>query len=326
MTERAAIAQVLQLAKETTSGTAMTTGFKKLQSVGFSVHPMLETRLVRPAGSKYPTIAILGRDWSQLSIAGDAAYQDLQYLFQSVVGNVVNTTNNHKYHLSTTGPDVVNTLTVQRGEDAGRFEEAAGVQVNDLSLAFSRQAVSVSGAALGKATRFGTGGVAAGGTVLALEPLLPQDVCVYFDPSFAALGTTKELRTLSATWSIANRFNPLWVLDCAESSYVALVEATPDVRCELLVEADTQGVAFVDTYARAGANGFLRIEADGGTIGGSAYLLSIDTSVTVVSVGELGDSDGVYAFSIQMEGVIAPWATAAPGICQINLDNGIAAL
>jgi hypothetical protein len=329
MAERATISQVAQLAKEAVSGTPETTNFDLLQAVGFGITPTLETRLIRPQGSKYATQSVLGKDWSAVSISGDAvSYEDIHYLLQGILEVPTTTVNNHVFELSVTGPDTVSTFTLERGEQggSGKYEVVAGMQMNELSLAFSREAVTASGSAFGKKmTFFSTGLHATGQAVLTMHPLMPEDVCVYYNPTYATLGTTKLTRVLSASWGISGRFNPLWVLDCALDSYVASVEGQPDITIELTVEADAAGLAFL-TDARAAAKRFISIDVDGGTIDTFLQSVTIDTSVTISSFSELADQDGVYAYTVTFMGTIAPWAAAAPGVCRVTLDNGLAAL
>jgi hypothetical protein len=244
-------------------------------------------------------------------------------LFDSVIGNRNDSTHDHVFTLLTDGPDDVEVLTVQRGEASGRNEQVSDVQVNELGFAFSRSEIAVTGSAFGRATIFDGSGTDSDVDEYALHPVLPEDVCVYLDNSYATLGDTQLLRCTSASWTISNRFNPLWVLDCNEDSYVALVEATPDIAVELVVEADDVGAAAVDDFARAGVTAFIRIDADGGTIDTEAYQLTFDTSATMTGVGQLGDVDGVYALSLQFQGVVGDWG-GDPGVASIDLKNGLA--
>lgn len=308
MTERATIAQVVQLGVETVPGTQVPAN-KKLQALGFSLTPNIDTKLVRPIGSKYPTISVPGKDWTALSLAGEASYEDLCYAFASILKSPVITGAGpyiYTYTPSITTADTVKTFTVEKGEEGAEAESVAGVQVNELKLAFNRDGIEVSGAAFGRAIAFNAD-MTNTPTSVPLTPIQPADVCVYWDTTSAGLGTTKLTRVLSASWMIGGRFNPLWVLDCAEPSYVASVEGVPTITVELMLEANDQANAFVDTYLRTGTKGWNRIQATGD----SNHDMKLDTAMVVTGVGELSDQDGVYAFNVTLAGVAdATWAKA----------------
>lgn len=302
MAERATAAQVTQLGIQPAA--VAVAANKKLSSIGFSIAPQLETRTIKPAGAKYPTLAILGKDYSALSVAGDATYDDLAFIAQSAlcVPTKVGTGPwDFTYKPSIAGPDTVKVFTLEKGEASpGRTERVPSVQMNELSLAFSRDAIEVGGAAIGGKVEFAANQTASP-TALALAPMLPANVCVFLDGTFANLGTTKLLRCLNASWSIGGRYNPLFVLDCAQASYVALVEAEPEISVTLTLEADAQGTALVDTYGRTGARCYNRITCDPSP--STTNSLSIDTCLVVTGVGELSDQDGVYAYELSLTGV-----------------------
>lgn len=322
MPERATVAQVVQLGVETVSGTAVAAN-KKLQALGFNLTPTIDTRLIRPAGSKYPTIAVPGKDWTSLAVGGEASYEDLLYAFSSVLKVPVTTGVGPYVHVfapSITTADVVKTFTIEKGEEAAEAERVAGVQLTEFGFNFTRDAVEASGSAYGTAIEFDHD-MTNTPTTLAITPIDPADVCLWWDATSAGLGTTKLLRVLNASWNITGRFNPLWVIDCAQPSYVASVEGVPDITASIRVEANDQGQDFVSTYMRNGTRGYLRIKADGGV-----PELQIDTAMVVTSVGELGDTDGVYAFDIGLSGV-ADGAWGANGkVTEVTLTNGLATL
>jgi hypothetical protein len=322
MAERAATSQVTQLGVETVSGTCVPAA-KKLASIGFGLTPTLETRTIKPAGAKYPTQVVVGRDWTSLAVGGDAAYDDLGFICCSALCVPTKTgagPYSHSFIPKISASDVVNTFTIERGEPNPLLnDQVCGVQMNEMSLAFSREAVEVSGSAIGKAIVFNTTQTASP-VALPLLPLLPNNVCVYVDPTSVALGTTKQLRVLSASWGIAGRYNPLFVLDCAQASYVALVEAEPEITITLNVEADTQGNALLSTYGRPGAIAYIRIEC----IKDAQHGLTIDTAAVVTGIGERGDQDGVYAYEVTFTGVAVPsWGVGQTTKWTIGCDTAL---
>jgi hypothetical protein len=123
---------------------------------------------------------------------------------------------------------------------------------------------------------------------------------------------------------MGDRFNPVWVLNSANTSFVAHVEQEPTAQVTLMVEADAAGMGLLSTM-RAGSTQFLRIKAtSANTAGvGNPYSLTLDQAVKVSDVGDFSDEDGVYAIEYTFDVVYdATWAKAL----QVELVNKQTAL
>jgi hypothetical protein len=126
------------------------------------------------------------------------------------------------------------------------------------------------------------------------------------------------LRTLKGELTIGDRYDPLWVVDASQTSYVAIVETEPTIEMKVTQEADAQGMASL-VAMRAGGSTFMRLEGVGPNIytgtGGSPLIVNhkvtIDVCGQITDIGELSDEDGVFAVEWTFSGVYDPtWAKA----------------
>lgn len=320
MAERATIAQAAQIGVETVSGTAVAAA-RRLGSIGFTLAPAFETNPNRPMGQKYPNLHVLGKEWTGVTMEGAPAYPELPYLFSSLIsaGTVTQImdgatpTGAYRWTFNSNafGDDAPKTFTVEQGS-ASHASRAAGVIISDLTLNFSRSEVTLEGEGYGKAMDDDIT-MTSSPTQLAQIPVRPTELSVYADSTAAALGTTKLTRALSGSFTLGSRYSPLWVMDAAQASYVASVEAEPDLECTLMQVADDEGMAHL-TSLRAGTTRFFRFEAVGPTIYATTsvkHQLRIDIAAQVSDVDEPSDEDGVYAIDWTLGGVVDPtWGKA----------------
>ena len=84
MPERTTVTQVVQVAAETTEGTAVAAN-KKLPSV--TISPALKTNIdaFRPLGNKFQTIHAQGKEWSAAAVSMQPTYSELEYLMASAL-------------------------------------------------------------------------------------------------------------------------------------------------------------------------------------------------------------------------------------------------
>lgn len=310
MPERSALNQVVQLGVEVTPGTGVA-ATKKLQSIGIEPSSSVDMDQFRPAGQKFRAITTLGREWVEAPISGRGSYTELIYLFSSVMNTGVITTPDSVnaptarkwvFTPSSSADDTPKTFTVEHGSSVRSDRFVYGL-VTEVGLSFSRDAIEVSGSMMGRALEDNVALTSAGVTSVELVPIIPTQVTVYLDNTFGALGTTKLTRAISADFSLGSRFGPVWVLDAANPSFVNHIETEPDLTCDILVQADAQGMGQLNKL-RDGSTQFLRIEAIGATIGGAIkYTFTLDMAVKVADTGGFSDEDGVYAFEINFVGV-----------------------
>jgi hypothetical protein len=304
MAERTTITQVLQLGLETTPGTSVAAG-KFLPSV------MINTGLdgnfteQRGSGNKFPINYIPGKEWAVGSLSGNPTYDELTYMLASILNkvtpSVVGTTGQSWVMTpSSTVEDTVATYTVEQGS-AVRAQKFTFGQFTSLTLSGTRDSITMSGDIMGKGFTDSIT-LTAAPTAVGQIPLLPKHVDIYMDDTSAGLGGTKMTRALSWELKVANRFAPLWVVDSAQTSYVASLEQPIDAGFTAKFEADAQGMGLLTT-ARAGAKKFVRLKVTSDQLAGTAipYSLSWDMCCEVKGFpNSIDDQDGVYAVEWEM--------------------------
>lgn len=298
MPERSSLNQVIQIGVESTPGTGVA-ATRRLSALGIEPSVSVNSNTYRPTGSKFNAISAIGKEWTQSSLSGAATYTELIYALSSVVGNqnVVNTANvfTWGFYPSVYSDDNVKTFTVEHGSAVRADKFNYGI-ITEFSMSFSRDSIELGGTMMGRALQDNVA-MTAPGSVLSvpLVPILPTQVSVYLDDEGGTFGTTKLTRMISGEWSFGSRFNPVWVLDAANPSFVNHVETAPDATTSLTLEADAQGMALLNAL-RTGDTKLLRIEAIGQNISGSTpFRFTLDQKIQITDTGGFSDSDGVYA-------------------------------
>lgn len=161
MVEVASVNQKVQVGVEATEGTAVAAP-TQLTSMGFAFAPQINVRADHATGSKWPSVATPGKEWSESDIDGQLTYTEPIYPLSSCVGNIVTTSlggsptaYQHVFSLSLATADVVKSFTVQQGDPITRARQIAGVKVDAFGFEFDRDGATVKGHALGKAISFG---------------------------------------------------------------------------------------------------------------------------------------------------------------------------
>lgn len=316
MPERASIAQGVQIGVESTPGTNVAAN-KQLQSIGISAAVQMEPQRFRPMGSKFATIIVPGKEWVEAEIEGVGSYSELLHLFASCLvspgapATLDTTARKWTFSPANSVEDTVKTLTVEQGGAVRAHKFNYGL-VTDLEITMNRDEVSVGGTMIGQRLSDGIT-MTAGPTALPQVPIIPNEIDVWLDTTSAGLGATKLVRVLETVISIGSRFNPVWVLNTANTSFVSHVEVEPAAEITIMLEADAEGMAFL-TQMRAGSTKFMRIKGTSPTLAGAAtevYSMTWDAAVKVKEFGEFSDEDGVYAVEMTLEQVYdSTWGKA----------------
>jgi hypothetical protein len=280
-------------------------------------------------GSKFATILVPGKEWVEAEIEGVGSYSELLHLFSScLVAPGAPTTVDTSARKWTFSPannteDTVKTLTVEQGGSVRAHKFNYGL-VTDLEITMNRDEVSVGGTMIGQLLSDGIT-MTATPTALPQVPIIPNEIDVWLDSTSGALGTTKLLRCLETVISVGSRFNPVWVLNTANTSFVAHVEVEPAAEITLMLEADTVGMGFL-TQLRAGSTKFLRVKGTSATLAGAAtekYSLTWDAAVKVKEFGEFSDEDGVFAIEMTLEMVYDATWTKAFTVDLVNKETAL---
>lgn len=315
MPERSAITQGIQVGVEAVPGTNVAAN-RLLNSLGIEPGIQVDFQNFRPQGQKFSSIIVPGREWVESGVSGVGSYSELIYMLSCLVNSPTpvqqgaTTAYLWTYSPAARAEDTIKTLTVEQGGSVRAHKYNYGLFTSG-SIDFSRAGVTIGGSMMGQRLQ---DAIALTGAPTAVEdkPILPQNVDVFADDTSGALGTTKLLRVLSAGWSFGDRFNPLWTLNSANTSFAAHVESLPSAQFRLRVEADAQGMGLLTTM-RAGSTKFLRIAAISADLAGVGfpYRLTIDGACKVASVSEFSDDDGVYAIEWTFNAVYdSTWANA----------------
>lgn len=299
MPERAIVTQGVQIGVETTPGTPVAAN-KLFQSMSIAPAIAVDINKFQPVGQKYDSIVVPNKEWSTATLTGKLDYSEIIYALASVgvsaagVQQGATTAYLWTFSPAARAADVVKTYSIEQG-DANRAQKLAYAVFDEYGFTINRGDASVEGKLFGQAITDGIV-LTAGPTAVVQMPVIPNQVDVYIDPTFGALGTTKMTRVVETKFSIANRFNPVWALNSANPSFTAHVETDPTVQLELLMEADAQGMALLATL-RAGATQFIRVKATSPDLAGTAFpfSLTLDVAGKVSAVSDYSDSDGVYA-------------------------------
>lgn len=298
MPERSSLNQMIQIGVESTPGTGVV-ATKRLSALSVEPSPSITNNTFRPTGSKFNALSALGKEWTTSSLSGSATYTELVYALASVVGNqnVANASNVYTwgFYPSVYTEDNVKTYTVEHGSPVRADKFNYGL-ITELSMTFNRDSIQLGGSMMGRALQDNITLTSANVTTVPLVPVLPTQVSIYLDNEGGSFGGTKLTRALSAEWSFGGRFNPLWVVDAAQTAYAAHIETPPDASTTLTLEADAQGMALL-SHLRTGDTKLLRIEAVGANIGASntPFRLTIDQKIQITDTAGFSDQDGVYA-------------------------------
>lgn len=309
MPRRSMIGNVTQIRKEVTTGTDPTTGTKVLKSMGIALSPSADVLVQRAASGLFPSVASLGREWSTGAIPDTPPlYDEVIYPLSSVIQAATITTpgggttsRQWVFNMPTAGGVTPVSYTVEYGNSgASAAEKVTGFIVNEYHINVSRQAIQAGGNGFGRVITFGSTLTGSPAT-LPLVPILPSNVDVFVDSTWAGLGTTKLTADFVANWSVTNRWGQIWPINSALPSMDDVTETEPTVRLALQVENNATGQAFVNAM-RAGTIKYVRVKATTPafietTIPWSAQL---DFVGVVVEAPNPGDTDGLMTLGVTL--------------------------
>ena len=321
--ERSTITQSVQIGVESTPGVAVAAN-QRLGSMGFAIGPQTEFKPLRPIGQKYPSLQILGKEWAEADLEGSPVYTELPYAFASLINSPTvsqimdGATPTGAYlwtfQSNTYGDDTPKTFTVEQGSGF-RAHRVSNCILTEYSMKWGREEIELSGTWLARAIEDGVS-LTASPQALPQIPVKPADLSVYLDTTSAALGTTKQTRTLKGEFTVEDRYAPLWVVDAAQPSFVTTIESEPTVEFKMTQMADAQAMQSL-VAMRGGITSFLRLEGVGPviftpTVGDPIrHRMTLDIAGQVSDVSSFDDEDGVYAIEWTFSAVHDPtWGKA----------------
>ncbi len=294
MGEKASIFQTVQIGIETTPGTPVAAGKKLLAT---SIVPAVKTEgeAFRALGNKYPSFAVVNKEWSEASIEGKLTYNEILYLLSSLLSQPTpvqqGSTSAYQWTFTsnTSAEDAGNTFTVEQG-DANSAWRAAGVKVSGLEFTFNRNEVTLSGSAIGQSLE---PNITLTGTVSSMlpRPVLPAHLKLFMADSQADLDSAQVTpRGFSLSWSLTDKNTLAWPIGQSP----VLIESEPKLEAKLSLATDSIGLGLITTM-RNGATKWFRVLAEGAIIASTyKYTLQIDFPGQITEVGEFSDEDGLY--------------------------------
>jgi hypothetical protein len=300
MPDRYSVQEICEVGIESVIGTPVPSEYK-LSGLVIDIDTALELDRIAPSGNLFDTIAAPRQEHATGSLSGFPLYTELPLVFSNVFGAATITTptgatlaKQWAWAPSSSVPWVPLTWTIRRGMAGNTAELASYGLLSGVNMSFSRTATpEIGGTLFAKALDYAAAVGATGLTALDVVPILPTQVCVYLDPTAAAIGTTKLTRDFLASFEISDLFGPFWPLDCQNPSFGGHAPLKPGAMATLQLGNDTQGRALV-TNMRAGTSVYCRIEATGPIIETTvAHRLRIDMALKVVEAPTRGDSDGL---------------------------------
>jgi hypothetical protein len=274
MAQRPEILEILQWGIESTFGTAVDADLRP-QSISIDLDPKIPTEEDRSQGFKSSTGVVVMKEHCEASIKGNASFNDLAYLFSTllcepVITTPVGGTNARLFTFfpSDTDADTFNSLTIQKGSSVGA-SEVPGCRMDELELTFvPDKGVDMKGKLIGKAIEDGIT-MTASPTLIAKESISPRGISVYLATSEAGLAAG-QINPLEGKWSMKNRHTPVFTLDASETSFDETVERGLMAAGQITVSQDSAANAYM-TALRAGSKRFIKFVCRGSLIEGSLY-------------------------------------------------------
>lgn len=330
MAELATINQRIQIAKETTPGTSVPAN-KLLTNMTASFAPNTDVKTYRGTGRRWPSTAIMNREWVDLKWSGDMDYQDIIYPIAGVWSAVTATTHatgtlskDWIWTPPVSGSIVPATYTVEQG-DANRAHKIAYGLFQGFSYKGTRKdGFTFDGDMIAQIFQDSIT-LTSSPTAVALSPLAGSHVNLYIDVTSAGLGGTKFTRAFSFEYAYSNGFDGFWPLDRANPSFAGHVDTVPKNTVKFLLEADAAGMGLLP-HLRLGDYLYVRFDAVGPIIETTIpYAFQHDMAVKLTDIGELKDEDGIYA--TEYSGEIAEDPTWLTGTAQkLTVTNLLSSL
>lgn len=332
----AALARVSAVGVESTAGTAVTPT-KRFASFGLTKSPQYTVGRVRPAGLYYPTKHILSGEHTELSVEeGVLSYDESIYplagVCQHSVAAVANGTTSQEWTFTTDpyAADDLQTYTVESGIIGGRGGQGAYGAWTEWGFTIARNAETseMSGSMISRAIE---AGALTDLSVEEFEPIVPSQVNLYVDDSYASIGSTKIDTAFSVSFTFGDRQSPVWFLNRAQGSYAGTKQAEPSTELHLIVADEANPVDDILLGLRNGDRRYIRIEAIGPEIEMSTdttpvpinYSFIADFAAQVSDSPDEGDSDDAASVDLTFECETNP---DLGGPFQIQAINTVSAL
>ncbi len=334
MPARSMTNQQLMLARETTPGTAATTGFKRVQSLRGTVGYAIEGDDFKASGSKVNTARIPNSEMGTIGIDTILDYNGALWTATggygaptSVVGaGAALGTSTHTFLLNAYSADPRVTFTGFWG-DAVQALQLPHFIFNTFGVSIARGALSLTSSAMSYMPKTGIAlPTGAAVTDVGTRPMAGRQFNLYMDNTWAALGTTQLLAAYEGGLTMGEKYTPDWTINRALSSFSEVLEAeSTEYSGNLRVGFDSVALGLLNTF-NAGDLKFIRIESIGPVIAGAVpYSMVVDYCVRVTSIGEYSAAPNSPAVSVPFDFTLAV-DDVTTNVSKLVLVNAIAGL
>src|SRR5262245_2820066 len=235
MPDRPLVQEVVEMGVEAVPGTAVASSVT-LQGLQVELDTAITVDRIAPSGNLWDTIAAPRQEHATGSLSGYPCYNELPYVFSNALGAATITTPSGAtltrrlfWKPSSSVPWTPKTWTIRRGMAGNTAELASYGLLTGVGMTFTATAQpEVSGDLFARALDYTASVGATGLAAQALVPILPKQVCVYLDPTFASIGTTRLTRDFTAGFDIGGLNGPFWPLDCTLTSFARHGPLKPD--------------------------------------------------------------------------------------------------
>jgi hypothetical protein len=321
----------IQIAKETTPGTAVTTATKRL--IG-TLGMKLEQKYYRPDDletgklSSYERSIVVG-EMAKLPFASDANFEQLMYILgMSVKGGVTATGPTDSQYVWTYTPNLtasnaVDTYTIQYGDDIQEFYSPFCFGT-DLEISGTLdEAVKVKSALVGQFITAGTFTALTNPTTL--TPVITNTGKFYVDTAWASLGGTNKAATVvDFSYKLSEGITAMKYLD-GNLYFSDRAEKKRHIELNLTLAFNSVSYAMWAAYIAASqTQQFCRLEFTGPLIGATAHdILDLDGCFVIDDYDTLTERDGQDIVKLKM---LSEYDSTGTAEWQIILKNAVATL
>ena len=325
----------LQLARETTSGTPVTTATSKLTGLYKIEQQEMRTKVrpqeLRGSMAKFFRTITTGKI-QNLNVEGTTTFEDFPYFLNmglKGMGTAAPTSDGgtppaytYAYTPTLTDQDVPDTYTIQFGDNLqAYYAEFCFVKTLSLDVqidALTKMTASIVGRQ--RTAQAFTGALNDRTT----EDLIANNFIVYLDDTGGTIGTTAfSTGVVGLTWTMSN-FMPDKTID-GTTVFTGTVEQPLSAEVTMTVELNTAGQAKLAKFT-GDTRQLMRLECSGAAIHGAVKKrLRLDGAYNITDWGPIGSADhnGIQTVQLKFTGEYDPTATL---IASAEMVNALSAL
>jgi hypothetical protein len=302
---REGINLIQQIGVEVTPGTPVA-ATARLSNLDIQLNDTLETKQFRSMAVKSNTTSVIHKLMARGNYNGPLSYVEICYILSSLAPSAVNTVggvSTWTFLPNPIGSDAFKTFTLECGDDEAQ-EQYAGMVFNGLEVLWGLEDATMSGEVFSEASG-PLAGLTASVPLLAERPVSRDEIDVYVDDTYGAIGTTKITDAFEARFRIGQKFEPKWVLNTDYASYKEAYEKIPELSMTITIEANSQGRTLVADLLANNTGKFLSINAVGGIItGATPYSLTVEGHFKITALRpQKNYGGGLYAYELDFTAI-----------------------